>query len=67
MAEGLRALRAMRDAGAGFFQLYPHAAQTLDQLLTDNPAYVAHEYLNAVCRPLSFREVNEALRLRDLS
>ncbi|SFX98440.1 Methyltransferase domain-containing protein [Paracoccus pantotrophus] len=66
VAEGLRALRAMRDAGAGFFQLYPHAGQTLDNLLADHPAYVAHEYLNAVFRPLSFREVAALFSAADL-
>lgn len=66
VAEGLQALTAMRDAGAGFFQLYPHAGQTLDNLLRDDPAYVAHEYLNPVFRPLSFREVAEAFSDRDL-
>ncbi|WP_374299995.1 methyltransferase regulatory domain-containing protein [Paracoccus sp. (in: a-proteobacteria)] len=60
IAEGLRALTAMRDAKAGFFQLYPHASQTLDALLADPPEYVAHEYLNPVFRPLAFHEV-EAL------
>ncbi|WP_295044771.1 class I SAM-dependent methyltransferase [uncultured Paracoccus sp.] len=57
VAEGLRALTAMRDAGTGFFQLHPHAGQTLDKLLNDPPEYVAHEYLNPVFRPLAFHEI----------
>lgn len=62
VAEGLRILTAMRDAGAGFFQLYPHAGQTLDNLLKDRPAYVAHEYLNPIFHPLAFGEVEALFR-----
>lgn len=58
VAEGLALLQAMRKAKAGFFQLHPHAEGTLDRLLAEDPAYVAHEFLNAEFRPLSFAEVN---------
>lgn len=58
VGQGLRALTTLRDARAGFFQLYPHAGATLDALLADPPDYVAHEYLNPVFRPLAFHEVD---------
>lgn len=60
VAEGLRLLTAMRDAGAGFFQLYPHAGASLDDLLTRDADYIAHEYMNPDFRPLAFREVQGA-------
>lgn len=61
VAEGLALLQAMRKVGAGFFHLHPHAADTLENLLNEPPAYVAHEYLNSVFRPLAFREVQALL------
>ena len=66
VAQGLAALKAMRDAKAGFFQLYPHASQTLDALLADPPDYVAHEYLNPTFRPLAFHEVDALFAARGL-
>lgn len=66
VAEGLALLKAMRDAQAGFFQLHPHAAQTLDHLLTQVPEYVAHEYMNPHFRPLAFHEVNKLFADADL-
>lgn len=57
VAEGLALLQALRAAKAGFFQLYPHAGGTLDNLLVEDPAYVAHEYLNPHFTPLGFAAV----------
>lgn len=58
VGEGLRLLTAMRDAKAGFFQLHPHASQTLDNLLRETPGYIAHEYMNPNFSPLSFQDVD---------
>ena len=57
VAEGMRLLTGLRGAGAGFFALHPHAGQTLDNLLREDPAYVAHEYLNPDFHPLPFASV----------
>ncbi|MDH2328423.1 class I SAM-dependent methyltransferase [Cereibacter sp. SYSU M97828] len=54
---GLSRLVALRDAGAGFFQLHPHASDALDGLLADDPDYIAHDYLNAHFDPLDVAEV----------
>lgn len=67
VAEGLVLLAAMRDAQAGFFQLHPHAGQTLDHLLKQAPEYVAHEYLNPHFQPLAFHEVNARLSAAGLA
>lgn len=58
IAEGLALLQAMRKAKAGFFQLHPHAEKTLDTLLDERPAYLAHEYLNPNFTPLGFAEIH---------
>ena len=57
VAEGLARLAALREAKAGFFQMHAHAAQTLDNLLTQPPGYIRHEYMNATFQPLAFGEV----------
>ncbi|MGI3128925.1 class I SAM-dependent methyltransferase [Halopseudomonas pachastrellae] len=59
--QGLQLLCAMRDAKAGFFQLHPHASQTLDNLLKERPGYIEHEYMNPTFEPLAFGEVHALL------
>nr|WP_253944518.1 class I SAM-dependent methyltransferase [Pseudogemmobacter hezensis] len=54
VADGLALLRQLRDGGAGFFQLHPHASQTLDNLLREPAGYVAQEYLSPAFDPLPF-------------
>lgn len=66
VAEGAAILRAMRDAGAGFFQLHAHAGPSLDTMETEDPAYIAHEYMNADFHPLAFREVQGLMAARGL-
>lgn len=66
VAAGLRRLVAMRDAGAGFFKLHPHASDTLDQLLREDPDYVAHEYLNPHFHALSVADVMTEMRAEGL-
>ncbi|MDO5622232.1 MAG: class I SAM-dependent methyltransferase [Paracoccus sp. (in: a-proteobacteria)] len=62
VAEGLAALVAMRDAGAGFFQMHPHAGATLDSLLQAPKGYVAHEYLSADFAALPCNQVFDLFR-----
>lgn len=56
-ARGLEALKLLRDLDAGYFRRNPSAATFFDELLDDDPAYVAHEYLNPTFEPLYFTEV----------
>ncbi len=43
---GLNLLAKLKAANAGFFVAHPAAASTLDHLAKEEPAYIAHEYLN---------------------
>lgn len=57
IADGLELLRKLRDGGAGFFQLHPHAGKTLSHLLHEPAGYVAQEYLSPTFDPLPFSTV----------
>ena len=46
VAQALGFSRTMRDGDAAYFAGAPHAGAVLDQLATQDPAYLAHEYLN---------------------
>ena len=54
-------LQHLRRSNAPFFAANPAAGRHLDAMLTLDPAYLAHEYLAAAARPLSFAEVVELL------
>ena len=54
-------LQHLRRSNAPFFAANPAAARHLDAMLAMDPAYLAHEYLAAAARPLSFAEVVELL------
>ncbi|VDC33440.1 class I SAM-dependent methyltransferase [Pseudogemmobacter humi] len=66
VGEGFKLLSSMRDAKAGFFQLYPVASEALDALMRERPAYVAHEYLNPDFLPLPFGEVCQSMNASGL-
>jgi SAM-dependent methyltransferase len=54
---GIDLLLNLKATGAGFFVAHPAAASTLDHLTREDPAYIAHEYLNAHFSPLHVAEV----------
>ncbi len=56
---GLDLLARLKEKDAGFFVAHPAAASTLDHLGKEDPAYIAHEYLNDHFAPLHVAEVME--------
>ncbi|GAA5236838.1 methyltransferase domain-containing protein [Verticiella sediminum] len=49
--------RGIADAKGIYFRANPAAAQRLDRIQTEDPNYVAHEYLNGCWQPFAFSEV----------
>lgn len=54
---GLDFLAKLKVTNAGFFIAHPAAASTLDHLGREDPAYIAHEYLNDHFAPLHVADV----------
>ena len=50
-------LEVLKDCGAAFFDANPMVVDQLAALRTEDPAFVAHDLLNAAGQPLMFREV----------
>lgn len=61
IATGLNRLKALQESGAGFFALHPYAAGTLESLMREDPAYVAHDYLTPEFHPLAVADVIAAM------
>jgi len=55
--DGLRAAQAMQAGDAAFFQAIPFLKARIEDALKEDPAYLAHEYLNAGSQPLYHAEV----------
>ena len=57
----LQAARRMVDAKAAYFEQIPFLKDRIDEALRENPAYLAHEYLNAHSQPLFHADVAQAM------
>lgn len=66
VAAGLQRLKALQEAGAGFFALHPHAGGTLDSLMREDAAYVAHDFLTPEFQPLAVADVIAAMAAEGL-
>lgn len=54
-------LEQLRAGGATFFQAHPGLQARLDQMKTQDPRYIAHEFLNQDWHPVMFAELLEAM------
>jgi len=57
ISASLDLLRRLRDGGAHYFAANPAAAQHLQTMITSDPAYLAHEYLNDDWHLFRFSEI----------
>jgi SAM-dependent methyltransferase len=54
-------LDQLRTGGALFFRAHPGLEGRLEQMRTQDPRYIAHEFLNRDWHPVMFAEVQEAM------
>ncbi|WP_430245171.1 class I SAM-dependent methyltransferase [Neorhizobium sp. DAR64861/K0K2] len=67
IGDGVALLESLRRAGAGFFVANPTASQMLTRLSSDDPAYIAHEYLNVAFEAQHVAAVIQAASRRGLT
>jgi hypothetical protein len=65
--EGLKYLRFLRDRNATVFKQNHRAGKFIDELLSRDPHYVAHEFCNGAFEPLYFEDVVHGFADCDLS
>lgn len=63
---GLELAKALRAAGARYFERNPAAGDILDRVEAVGPTYVVHEYMNAHWVPMYFAQVAAEMAGRDL-
>lgn len=63
---GLELAKALRAAGARYFERNPAAADVLTRIEHAGPTYVVHEYMNAHWVPMYFAQVAAEMASRDL-
>lgn len=63
---GIDLAKALRDAGADYFERNPTAKQMLGEIEKAGPSYLAHEYLNASWVPMYFAQVAAEMAASDL-
>jgi hypothetical protein len=63
---GLDLAKALRDAGAYYFEKNPSAKRMLASIEAGGPNYLAHEYLNAGWVPMYFAQVAAEMAANDL-
>ncbi len=63
---GLDLAKALREAGARYFERNPAAADMLTTIEKAGPTYVVHEYLNAQWLPMYFAQVAAEMAASDL-
>jgi ubiquinone/menaquinone biosynthesis C-methylase UbiE len=64
--QGLGLAKALRDAGARYFERNPAAADMLKTIEQAGPTYVVHEYMNAHWLPMYFAQVAAEMAASDL-
>ena len=57
----LERFRFMKERGAPYFKETPFVSNLLEKMLTDDVAYLAHDYFNEVWEPLYFQRIVDLL------